>query len=332
MTGLDWTTGADGRDRLLSCSADRNAYVWTRDAAGQWKPQLVLLRFKRGATCAQWNAQGTMFAVGSVEGLVAVGHYAAENDWWVCRHLKRAFADTAAVLSLAWHPSGGLVAAGTLLGNVHLLTTSLDGAQARGLSWLDPAVLAAFDAEAMRMEVGTWIHAVAFSASGQAMAWSGHDGVVTVLYPASGRQWSMQPRNSAGLSPPFSQLVFLSEGVLLGVGFDPAPVLMAGGETRAWVVKQTLDPDQVALTKSPSMTPGRSSTEQRKSVFEAGAPRSPDDPKHAPLERKGAHLTTVTGAQRLEGGRVATVGLDGRLVIWSLGRLAAQLEMEAARV
>lgn len=70
VTSVDW---APNTDRLVTCSQDRNAYVWTRDAdavprAGNtevWKPTLVLLRLNRAATCVRWSPNEDKFAVAS---------------------------------------------------------------------------------------------------------------------------------------------------------------------------------------------------------------------------------------------------------------------------
>ena len=47
--------------RLVTCSADRNAYVWTQSDDGKWKPTLVLLRINRAATCVRWSPLGKIF-------------------------------------------------------------------------------------------------------------------------------------------------------------------------------------------------------------------------------------------------------------------------------
>lgn len=40
VMGLDW---APKTNRIVSCSADRNAYVWIQQNDGKWKPTLVVL-------------------------------------------------------------------------------------------------------------------------------------------------------------------------------------------------------------------------------------------------------------------------------------------------
>src|SRR3954469_18905504 len=51
VTGIDW---APVSNRIVTCSQDRNAYVWTFDS-NMWKPSLVLLRINRSATCVAWS-------------------------------------------------------------------------------------------------------------------------------------------------------------------------------------------------------------------------------------------------------------------------------------
>jgi actin related protein 2/3 complex subunit 1A/1B len=62
ITAISW---APKTNRIVTCSQDRNAYVWTQDESGQWKPALVLLRINRAATCVKWSPNEDKFAVGS---------------------------------------------------------------------------------------------------------------------------------------------------------------------------------------------------------------------------------------------------------------------------
>jgi|GEM_PF-4448545 len=55
VTGIDW---APNTNRIVTCAADRNAYVWTQGNDGKWKPTLVLLRINRAATCVKWSPKG----------------------------------------------------------------------------------------------------------------------------------------------------------------------------------------------------------------------------------------------------------------------------------
>lgn len=141
FSGIDW---APKSNRIVSCSSDRNAYVWTLKD-GVWKPTLVLVRINRAATCVKWSPQENKFALGSGARLISVCYFEKENDWWeetllyepaaltltvlhrlwlwvwrecvvftvrwLSKHIKKPMRST--VLSLDWHPNNILLAAGS---------------------------------------------------------------------------------------------------------------------------------------------------------------------------------------------------------------------------
>lgn len=274
--------------------------------------------------------------MGGVEGLVAVGHYEADNDWWVCKHLKKGIEGP--VLSIAWHQSGILLAAGTLAGQVNLLSAFVEGvddkAALRSITWAEPQASAAFNSEIMSIQVGSWIHAVSFSKSGEALAWANQDAVITVFYPGSNVQWSLCPTSKNGLPLPFKKLIFLSENVLMAAGHGAVPMILSGSERQEWKVRMVLESEQISSKRTASGTQGR-----KKSIFEEAALQgrsTAEMSRNLEAEDAPAHMSTITGLDAFEGNRqvskVVSTGLDGRLVIWSIGKLAAQYELELASV
>ncbi len=107
ITSIDW---AQNSNRIVTCSADRNAYVWSL-SEGNWKPTLVLLRINRAATCVRWSPKEDKFAVGSGAKLISVCYFEEANDWWVSKHIKKPIRST--VTSLDWHPNNVLLACGS---------------------------------------------------------------------------------------------------------------------------------------------------------------------------------------------------------------------------
>uniref|UniRef100_A0A4W5LLI0 Actin related protein 2/3 complex, subunit 1A n=1 Tax=Hucho hucho TaxID=62062 RepID=A0A4W5LLI0_9TELE len=105
--GIDW---APKSDRIVTCGADRNAYVWSLKD-GVWKPTLVILRINRAATFVKWSPLENKFAVGSGARLISVCYFESDNDWWVSKHIKKPIRST--ILSLDWHPNNVLLAAGS---------------------------------------------------------------------------------------------------------------------------------------------------------------------------------------------------------------------------
>lgn len=79
MTSIDWSAVTN---KIVSCSHDRNAFVWTFEPeTNTWKPSLVLLRIERAALDARWALDGLRFAVTSGAKCVPVCTYDITNDW-----------------------------------------------------------------------------------------------------------------------------------------------------------------------------------------------------------------------------------------------------------
>lgn len=108
LSGIDW---APNTNRIVTCAADRNAYVWTQGSDGKWRPTLVLLRINRAATCVKWSPQENKFAAGSGARLISVCYFESENDWWVSKHIKKPIRST--ITSLDWHPNNVVLVAGS---------------------------------------------------------------------------------------------------------------------------------------------------------------------------------------------------------------------------
>lgn len=128
--------------------------------------------------CVAWNAADDKFVVGSV-GVVAVCWFDEENNWWVSKHVKV----KGTVLSIEWHAAGILFACGSTDGKTvrqskciikhqKVISGFVKGIdkKAGDAVWGDKlpigTICGDFNAEA-------WVHAVAFSPSGNAIAWAG---------------------------------------------------------------------------------------------------------------------------------------------------------------
>jgi actin related protein 2/3 complex, subunit 1A/1B len=79
VSGLDWSAV---HNKIVSCSHDRNAFVWTFDTeTNKWIPALVILRIDRGAFDVKWSNDGLRFAVTSGAKCVPVCTYDESNNW-----------------------------------------------------------------------------------------------------------------------------------------------------------------------------------------------------------------------------------------------------------
>jgi len=324
VCALAWAVGSG---KLLSCSHDRNVYVWTPPAArGEaWTPVLSVHHLTRAALCCAWSPCERKFAVGGGSGAVSVCHYEPENSWWVGKLAKR-HAESS-VLGLAWHPSEPLLATACADGCVRVLAASLRGVDAAPVGdakFGDVLLL-------LRPPACGWVHAVAWSPRGDALAFASHAQqlhFVERLDAARAGEWrgageglpAGVQHSTLSLEPhlPCLDLLFLSDRLLLAAGFGAAP-LLAARRADGW-----------ALAGELCWGPGRAA--DKKSAFSErlSAFRSQADGREAADELPGVHSNAVTAVRRLPGRQsVSTCGLDGRVAVWStlaadLGALALQ--------
>ena len=215
-----WVCRCEARRRagpLTPAAPDRNAYVWEPSPHG-WKPTLVLLRINRAATCVRWAPSETKFAVGSGARLVPVCYFEEEDNWWVSKHLKKPIRST--ITAVAWHPNSVLLAAGSTDGHARVLSSFIKGVDARPdpSVWGERLPFNTVCGEYLNNTAG-WVHGVAFSPSGNALAFAAHDSSLTVVYPSAPDQ---PPRAVISVTTqllPFMSLVWSSESEIIAAGY-----------------------------------------------------------------------------------------------------------------
>merc|ERR1712212_565292 len=176
VSGIDW---APDSNRIVSCGADKNAYVWV-EQDGKWKPTLVILRINRAATCVKWSPNENKFAVGSGARLISVCYFEAENDWWVSKHIKKPIRST--VTTLDWHPNNYLLAAGSSDFKTRIFSAYIKEIEEKPepCAWGKKMNFGNCMQEFSGGGSGGWVHSVSFDASGNRLAWVGHDSTVYV--------------------------------------------------------------------------------------------------------------------------------------------------------
>ncbi len=118
----------------MTCSHDRNAYVWNyvpdvETGLSKWEPTLVLLRLNRSATFVRWSPNEEKFAVASGARTIAVCQFDEENNWWVAKQIKKPLRTT--VLSIDWHPNSVLLAAGSADAKARVFSAYMKGVDAK---------------------------------------------------------------------------------------------------------------------------------------------------------------------------------------------------------
>jgi len=315
LTGHDKTvTGVDiapNSGKIVTCSQDRNAYVWEPSPQG-WKPTLVLLRINRAATCVRWAPSETKFAVGSGARLIPVCYFEEEDNWWVSKHIKKPIRST--ITCVSWHPNSVLLAAGSTDGHARVLSSFIKNVDARPepSAWGERLPFNTICGEYLNNTAG-WVHSVAFSPSGNALAFASHDSTLTVVYPSGPEE---APRAILSVSTqvlPFMSLVWTSEAEIIAAGYNCEAYRFKGDES-GWQLTGSLE------TKS---RPGLADQREESALnmfrqMDLKGKSGTDDTK-----LKTVHQNTINTIRSFEESgsgitKISSTGVDGRVVIWTL--------------
>lgn len=346
VTSIDW---APQSNRIVTCSQDRNAYVW-HESGGRWQPTLVLLRINRAATCVRWSPLEDKFAVATGARVVAICSFEEDNDWWVAKHLKKPLRST--VLSIAWHPNNVLLACGSADMRTRVFSAFIKGVDQRPPPsvWGERLPFGTLCGE-FPTPAGGWVHGVAFSPSGDAVAFVGHDASLTIVYPSAPDSPAHAVHTLRFPTLPYVTLTFIREDALVAAGHGCQPILFEGSLEGGWKASKTLDAAGALAGKAPPPPPppkpsglasggvGRLNNEafaRFKAADARGTPTPGSGPTSGGHLRLGAvpgasvgtdgelhttHQNTITSLRPYEGDAndvtaISTSGVDGRLCVF----------------
>jgi len=299
VTGIDWGVKTD---RIVTCSQDRNAYVWTF-VNNVWKPTLVLLRLNRAATSVKWSPEENKFAVTSGAKCVSVCYFEQQNDWWVSKHIKK---HHSTVLSVSWHPNNVLIATGGTDNKCRVFSAYIKDVDKRpaatpfGAKMNFGEMMKEFD------QSNSWVKDVDWSPSGNRLAFTGHDSSVTVVDVTSG---NIETQNIKFPDLPFQQLKFIREDALVGAGHENNPTLFdsSGGK---WKFVRRIDEIKAAGAKG-----SQTAFDVFKNKVEVG-----QDNNTTTLPTK--HQNSINSLQVvISGGKavlLSTSGTDGKMITWDI--------------
>ena len=121
VSGLDWSTNGNN---LVSCSHDRNSYVlsWQNKTL---KPQMVITRLSKAATCIRWSPCERKFAIGSAAKAICICYYEQESNWWASKLIRKQHESS--ILQVSWHPGSILLATVSSDSKCRVFSTALPG-------------------------------------------------------------------------------------------------------------------------------------------------------------------------------------------------------------
>ncbi|XP_017483034.1 PREDICTED: actin-related protein 2/3 complex subunit 1A [Rhagoletis zephyria] len=306
VMGIDW---AKNTNRIVSCAADRNAYVWSQADDGKWKPTLVLLRINRAATCVKWSPAENKFAVGSGARLISVCYFESENDWWVSKHIKKPIRST--VTSLDWHPNNVLLVAGSTDYKVRVFSAYIKDIedQPTPTPWGNRMPLGNLMAEFKNSlsSGGGWINDVSFSADGNKICWIGHDSCINIADATNGN--AVVRCKTQYL--PFLSCVWISPVSIVVAGHSCVPLVYTINENSKLVLTAKLDKSQ--KKESSGISAMRIFQSLDRNLRTENSDTSVDS-----MHQNAITCIRLYEGEKENGKKISTSGVDGQLVIWDL--------------
>jgi len=305
VMGIDW---AKNTNRIVSCAADRNAYVWTQGEDGKWKPTLVLLRINRAATCVKWSPAENKFAVGSGARLISVCYFESENDWWVSKHIKKPIRST--VTSLDWHPNNVLLVAGSTDYKVRVFSAYIKDIeeQPSPTPWGNRMPLGNLMAEFRNSTTsgGGWINNVSFSSDGNKVCWVGHDSCVNIADATNG---NVVLRCKTEFLP-FLSCEWVSPTSIVVAGYSCVPLLYTITDNKI-IFANKLDKSQKKESSSISAMRIFQSLDRNLRTENS-------DTFVESIHQNAITCIRLFIGDKDSGKRISTSSVDGQLVIWEI--------------
>mmetsp|Transcript_20213 Transcript_20213/g.26710 ORF Transcript_20213/g.26710 Transcript_20213/m.26710 type:complete len:395 (-) Transcript_20213:460-1644(-) len=328
ITGMDWS-GVNGR--LVTCSADRNAFVWTQEEdQGKviWRPSLVILNIDRAATDVRWSPNGLKFACASGAKAVPVCFYESESDWWVSKQVKK---HKSTILALAWHPGSQVIATGCCDFRARLCSVYLENIDDAPI--IPPCYTQALPFGEVYGEFvsSAWVTSLAWSPSGNSLVFTAQDSTIHFI-SMEGAEPLQQTVRLSGL--PYNSSMFLSERSVVAGGHDYAPFLFTSeGPGLTWSLHSELQDKGNLSPKSEAPKKVGAGISDKLAMFQSKITRGQEEAPEVSREEDSGklHESAITCMQKMTAPgsdacrKFCTSALDGRLVIWNLNLLELDL-------
>ncbi|CAF2096506.1 BnaA05g11780D [Brassica napus] len=319
VSGIDWSSKSN---RIVTVSHDRNSYVWSLEG-GEWVPTLVILRLNRAALCVQWSPKENKFAVGSGAKTVCICYYEQENNWWVSKLIRKRHESS--VTSVAWHPNNILLATTSTDGKCRVFSTFIKGVDTKDPKAGSPAE-SKFGEQILQLDLSySWAFGVKWSPSGNTLAYVGHS---SMIYFVDDVGPSPLAQSVAFRDLPLRDVLFISEKMVIGVGYDSNPMVFAADDTGIWSFIRYIG------EKKPESS-GASYSSQFSEAFTKFYGQSKattaNEASESSKSREGVHDNCINAIVSLSKAgspkvmRFSTSGLDGKIAIWDLENMEEEL-------
>lgn len=307
ISSVDWNNNAGDKLQLVTCSHDRNAYVWelSKDNAGLpvWKKTLVLLKLNRAATYVRWSPDGKKFTVATGTSKFRVCTYDERQNWWQSYNIDNG------------HPTS--VNVEFMNDNRHIICASTDrhfgyyaldeneGKIEKDKKGKKQVKLCLHDFSAQG-----WVNACTVSPSGTWVVFTSQDAYIRFIRTDQFEEEDKKNAfNISGL--PFLSLQFISDTALIAGGFDCQPRLFVlKGEQ--WTDRGFIDVEGIREQSGGGQS---SALAAKRAMF--GGPKV--------TKVSSLHNNVILGIRKT-GGNITTCSNDGKVGVWPISAIKAHFK------
>jgi len=299
---LDWSH----QNLLLTGSYDRSVFVWGYNKEkGVWAPEMVMGNTQNRAILdGCWSPQNTKFCFGTGSFKIYIGYVDPENNWWFAETLsKKKFGGS--VISVAFHPSGNAIAAGSVDGTVRVYTSFLEGID-KTPNYNGPLKdVRTKGEELFRVDTGAWVESIAWSPLGDFALVSSHHSITNKLAVTQDGGIDYEENAIVWDKLPFRSSTFLGNGSFLAGGYDRKPVLLKGTGGGKWETVKVFDKESKKARVSTAV-------KSNLQIFESGKKAAEK------AEEKEGHSNPIVCVRKLGESKFLSVDTHGNLFTWDV--------------
>ena len=306
ISSVDWSPVTN---RIVTCSHDRNAYVWELEAdETSWKKELVILKLNRAATYVRWSPDGNKFAVATGSNKIRYCVWDENQKWWQSYSHST---NKPTSLNVEWMPNSMHLFGCTTERHMRYFTCDDNEATVKKTkSKTDGKEKKKLVYELARWPAQGWVNCCTVSPGGTWLAMSSQDSYIRFIKAEDvgkkDEECTKYDLNINGL--PLLSIVFLSETSLVGGGFDCQPRLFCFDGSK-WEDLGLIDLPEIREASGQTQGGGLAA----KAAMFGG--------KQA-VKVESLHSNVILGLRRTQNG-FSTCSNDGRLGIWPLDKIKA---------
>ena len=309
---------------LLTCSFDRNAYVYELKDINNpsvWDYSLVITKLNLAALHCAWSPSGDRFALSSSK-CISVCFYDNKNSWWVGSLIRK---HRSSVLKVDWHPNGILLASGCSDYRVRIISTYNKKIDSEKTNFL----IENFSEKSINFgeilcyyedKEKSWIDCVKFNPKGDFLVFSMFNRKIGIidckeiknneiikikkLYSFNGSSEDIKA---------LTEIDFIDNDNFVGIGFDEIPVQFGIRENGIFIKKGFKNEKNIERKKE-SHKDEMVANFECKSAY--GLDRKAYDELRFPKEY---HNNYINNVKCFKNDMVmSTSGIDGRVNLWNL--------------